>query len=692
MDIYLKNLTCPNCTSIIELSVKKRAEIEISDYNFATKIMSVTFREDADKDSFVKWLSSLVLSLEPDVEVQVLSGNEKQPRPAGGEAKPLKEALTENLPVLAGAAAGLTAFFVSGTLSTVLFLISYLLIGGDVLLAAARNILRGRIFDENFLMSAATIGALFLGDFIEAVAVMLFYKIGEGLSEYAQNRTLRSIDALLALKVSTAYVINGNELTEIDCSEVAVGDLLLIRTGEQVPVDSVVVSGSAYMDTKSITGEPVPVEITEGDMVYAGYVSTDAVITVRAAAVYDDSMISKIIQLTRDAAKNKSRTEKFITRFARYYTPAVVLLALLISTVPPLLGYGVFAEWLKRGMVFLVISCPCALVLSVPLGYFAGIGAASRNGILFKGSNCIESFSSAETAVFDKTGTLTEGDLYVSAVYAPGDEEELKRYLYIAESGSSHPIARAIKDEFECEIDLSLLQSCRELPGRGIEAVYDSVSIKAGTAAFAGNGNVREEDGTMVYASADGRYLGCIKLSDRIKPGAKEALAQLKAAGIKRTVMLSGDSDASARQAGEQVGIDEIYAQLLPEDKLNVYKSLKAEGSRLYIGDGINDAPVLAAADIGIAMGAVGSDAAVEAADVVIMRDNLDALADAVRLSKYTKKIIFQNICFVLAVKLFFLLLGALGAASMGQAVFADVGTSLIAVLNVMRILKRKSF
>ena len=692
MDIYLKNLTCPNCTSVIELSVKKRADIETSAYNFATKIMSVTFREDADRDGFVKWLKDFVSALEPDVEVQVLGSDEKQPRPAGGEAKPLKQVLIENLPVMAGAAAGLAAFLVSGTLSTVLFLISYLLIGGDVLMAAARNILRGRVFDENFLMSAATIGALFLGDFVEANAVMLFYKIGESLSEYAQNRTLRSIDALLALKVSTAYRIDGNELTETDCSEVAVGDLLLIRTGEQVPVDSVVVSGTAYMDTRPITGEPVPVEITEGDMVYAGYVSTDAVITVRAIAAYDDSMISKIIQMTRDAAQNKSRTEKFITRFARYYTPAVVLLALVIAAAPPLLGYGTYAEWLKRGLVFLVISCPCALVLSVPLGYFAGIGAASRNGILFKGSNCIESFSSAEIAVFDKTGTLTEADLYVSAIYASGDEEELKRYLYIAESGSSHPIAQAIKEEFECDIDLSLIQSCRELPGRGVEALYDGIEIKAGTAAFAGSGNVSEEDGTMVYVSAGEKYLGWIQLSDRIKPGAKEALEQLKAAGIKRTVMLSGDSEVSARRAGEEIGIDEVYAQLLPEDKLNVYKNLKAEGSRLYVGDGINDAPVLAAADIGIAMGAAGSDAAVEAADVVIMRDNLDALADAVRLSKYTKMIIFQNIGFVLAVKLFFLLLGAFGAASMGEAVFADVGTSLIAVLNTMRILKKKTF
>ncbi len=594
------------------------------------------------------------------------------------------------------------------------FLVPYAIIGWRVLWKAARNILHGQIFDENFLMALATIGAFATGEYPEAVFVMLFYRVGELFEELAVGKSRASITSLLEIRPDTAHVERYGETVTVDPAEVAVGEIILVRPGERVPLDGVIVEGETTLDTAALTGESLPREATPGDTLVSGCVNQSGLVRVRVSKPYSESTVAKILELVENAGEHKSRSEHFITRFARYYTPAVVIAAVLLAAIPPLfLGISnasVWRDWISRALSFLVISCPCALVISVPLSFFGGIGGASRRGILMKGSGYLEALASCDTVVFDKTGTLTEGHFSVSGVIpAPGfTADEILRYAATAEQFSTHPIARALVAAAEpaplaCDV---IDTSVEELAGYGVSAL---VRINANTSRVAvGNARLMEQTGalipdslrkpagTFVFISVDEQFAGLITIADTVKADAAEGIAELRAVGIRRTVMLSGDSDAIARSVASELGLDDIHAELLPADKVTCLESIlnapdrcgRSDRRVAYVGDGINDAPVLARADIGIAMGAMGSDAAIEAADVVLMDDRLTALPLAIRISRKTLRIVRENIVFALAVKAIVLILSALGIANLWLAVFADVGVAVLAILNAMRAMR----
>ena len=697
MEMKLEGLGCPVCSKKILDEISQSEEVKNADFDIVSQELSLDFKNDVDMHAFRDKVEKIVHYYEPDVLVR-LNVDEDETEESTEEQQGFRKAIKSNLSEIIGTAIFIFSviakqFDYFGTNEFIwlgVFVFAYVLVGGDILLKSAKNIRRGKIFDENFLMSIATIGAFFLGDYIEGVAVMLFYKVGEYLSDYAQDKSIRSINSLLKLKVPFANLITENGTKKIRSEEVRVGDKLLIKAGEQIPVDSTIITGSAFVDTKSITGEPIEKRFTEGDVVYGGYIVSDGPITIEATKIFQDSMVAKIIYLTKEASKNKAKTEKFITKFASYYTPAVVGIAVLISVIPVLFGMGAFAVWFKRGLIFLVISCPCALVLSVPLGYFAGIGAASKNGILVKGANYMETLTQVKTAVFDKTGTLTKGNFSVQDVIVKKSEkEELLAYFAAAEHYSNHPIARAIIEYTKQSIDEKDITDYKEYAGKGVSLVYKDKKIMAGNAAFTGLSEDESVYGyTVVYLKVDSLLAGYCILSDEIKPDTKQAIQDLRRLGVQKTVMLTGDNYAAANQIANTIGIDEVKADLLPDGKVAAYQQIETEGKVLFVGDGINDAPALALADVGISMGALGSDAAIEAADIVIMTDNLNELVKSIKLSNFTKKIIMQNIGFVLAFKVFVMFLGVLGVATMGEAVFADVGTALLATLNSMRILK----
>lgn len=591
---------------------------------------------------------------------------------------------------------------VRGILKLALYLIPYAVIGGTVLLKAARNILHGQIFDENFLMALATVGAFGVGEYPEAVFVMLFYQVGELFESIAVGKSRRSITDLMDLRPDYANVERNGDTVTVSPEEVSVGDTLIVRPGEKIPLDGTVIDGSTSINTTALTGEPAPRDVSEGDTVISGCVNISGLIRVRADKPYGESTASKILELAESSAANKSRAESFITKFAKYYTPAVVIGALLVAVVPPIF-YGNFAEWIHRALSFLVISCPCALVISVPLSFFAGMGGASKNGILIKGSVYLEQLASCGVAVFDKTGTLTEGSFKVTKISPETvSEEELLELSAIAECYSNHPISISLKEAYGKEVDSSRITDVEELAGRGVAAVVD------GRTMWVGNGrlmneigvvqNAPETDGTVVHAatSTEGgvKYLGYILISDSIKTGSLEAISELKAFGVKKTVMLTGDARSAADRTAAQLSIDEAHAELLPSDKVELVEKLLSSDDRggrlIFVGDGVNDAPVLTRADVGVAMGALGSDAAIESADVIIMDDDLRRLALAVRIARNTLGIVKQNIVFSLLVKLAVLILTAVGICSMWEAVFADVGVMVIAVMNAMRAMNPK--
>lgn len=591
---------------------------------------------------------------------------------------------------------------VRGILKLALYLIPYAVIGGTVLLKAARNILHGQIFDENFLMALATVGAFGVGEYPEAVFVMLFYQVGELFESIAVGKSRRSITDLMDLRPDYANVERNGDTVTVSPEEVSVGDTLIVRPGEKIPLDGTVIDGSTSINTTALTGEPAPRDVSEGDTVISGCVNISGLIRVRADKPYGESTASKILELAESSAANKSRAESFITKFAKYYTPAVVIGALLVAVVPPIF-YGNFAEWIHRALSFLVISCPCALVISVPLSFFAGMGGASKNGILIKGSVYLEQLASCGVAVFDKTGTLTEGSFKVTKISPETvSEEELLELSAIAECYSNHPISISLKEAYGKEVDSSRITDVEELAGRGVAAVVD------GRTMWVGNGrlmneigvvqNAPETDGTVVHAatSTEGgvKYLGYILISDSIKTGSLEAISELKALGVKKTVMLTGDARSAADRTAAQLSIDEAHAELLPSDKVELVEKLLSSDDRggrlIFVGDGVNDAPVLTRADVGVAMGALGSDAAIESADVIIMDDDLRRLALAVRIARNTLGIVKQNIVFSLLVKLAVLILTAVGICSMWEAVFADVGVMVIAVMNAMRAMNPK--
>jgi Cd2+/Zn2+-exporting ATPase len=616
--------------------------------------------------------------------------------------------LTENqkalIKILIGAAVYATAIItrVEGSLlSLAAFLVAYFIIGGNVLLRAGRNILRGKVFDENFLMAIATIGAFIVGDFAEAVAVMLFYQVGELFQDFAVNQSRESIASLMNIRPDYANVQRGDALEKVDPDEVKVGETIVIKPGERVPLDAVVLSGSSSVDTSALTGESLPRDVDEGDTLLSGCINISGLVTARVTKEYGESTVSKILDLVENATNKKSKSENFITKFAGYYTPVVVIIAVLLAVIPPLFVPGqLFREWIYRGLIFLVISCPCALVISIPLSFFGGIGGASRRGILVKGGNYLEALSETEIVVFDKTGTLTKGSFRVQKVEPRGlTAEALLETAALAESYSNHPISLSLRKAYGKEIDAARIASVEELSGHGVTAIVDGAKIAAGNAKLMRKLNIAFEQpdvaGTLVHVAKDGTYIGYIVIADEVKEDANRAICELKEAGIRRTVMLTGDSKRIGEQVAQELGIDEVYAELLPADKVAKVEELFAgkspHGKLAFVGDGINDAPVLARADIGIAMGGLGSDAAIEAADIVIMTDEPSKIATAIRVSKKTLRIVKQNITFALIVKGVVLLLGAVGIASMWAAIFADVGVAMLAILNAIRMLNVKS-
>lgn len=589
--------------------------------------------------------------------------------------------------------------FLSGLQRLVLFLIPYFIVGWDVLWKAVRNIAHGQVFDENFLMSLATVGALVLGEYAEAVGVMLFYQVGELFQSCAVGKSRRSIAALMDIRPDVANVERDGEIREVAPEEVAVGETIVVRPGEKVPLDGVVLEGSSAVDTAALTGESVPRDVTVGGELLSGCVNLTGLLKARVTKEFGQSTVARILDLVENASSKKARAENFITRFARYYTPAVVFGALALAVIPSLVTHD-WATWVSRALIFLVVSCPCALVISIPLSFFGGIGGASRRGILVKGGNYLELLANAGVVVFDKTGTLTKGVFAVSEVHPVGvSEDRLLELAALAEQFSSHPIAQSLRTAWGGECDPGRVAEVREIAGKGVRAVVDGREVLAGNRKLMASlpGWTEEtaasgEAGTAVYVAADRRYIGYVTVADQIKENAPKALADLKAAGVRKTVMLTGDSEAVGQAVGARLGIDEVHAGLLPGDKVDQVEALLASKEPreqlVFVGDGINDAPVLSRADVGVAMGALGSDAAIEAADVVLMDDDLSKLAEAVAIARKCLRIVRQNIVFALGVKGLFLLLGAVGCANLWEAVFADVGVAVLAILNSSRMLK----
>ena len=589
---------------------------------------------------------------------------------------------------------------VTGWLELTLYLVPYALIGWDVLWRAVRNILNGQVFDENFLMAVATVGAFGCGEYPEAVAVMLFYQVGELFQSVAVARSRQSIAALMDIRPDYANVEREGQLVQVDPEEVAVGDLIVIKPGERVPLDGVVVDGTSSLDTAALTGESMPRDVAAGQDVVSGCVNLTGLLRVKVSKPFGESTVSKILDLVENSASKKAKAENFITKFARYYTPAVVFAALALAVLPPLLGMGPFTMWLQRALIFLVVSCPCALVISIPLSFFGGIGGASKQGILVKGGNYLEALANTGVVVFDKTGTLTKGTFAVTQVRPVGmTEEELLTLAALAERFSDHPISRSIRAAAPQDLDPERATSAEEIAGHGVKAVVDGMTVWAGNAKLMKLAGARCEKtgvqvGTVIHVALEDHYAGCIVVADQVKDSSARALRDLKAVGVRKTVMLTGDAPAVGEAVGRELGIDQVHAGLLPGDKVDRVEQLLAEkkpGEQLvFVGDGINDAPVLSRADIGVAMGAMGSDAAIEAADIVLMDDDLSKLPVAVGIARKTLKIVRQNIVFALGVKFLVLALSAVGLANMWMAVFADVGVSVIAILNASRMLKVK--
>ena len=582
----------------------------------------------------------------------------------------------------------------------VLYLIPYGIIGWDVLWRAIRNIKNGQVFDENFLMSVATVGAFGCGEYPEAVAVMLFYQVGELFQSVAVDRSRKSISALMDIRPDYANMERNGELVQVDPEEVSVGDVIVVKAGERVPLDGTVLEGTSSLDTAALTGESLPRDVQAGDEVVSGCVNLTGLLHVKVNKPFGESTVAKILDLVENSSSKKAKAENFITKFARYYTPTVVFAALALAALPPLLGMGPWLMWVQRALNFLVVSCPCALVISIPLSFFGGIGGASKQGILVKGGNYLEALAQAGIVVFDKTGTLTKGTFEVTAVHPQQvGEGELLELAALAERFSDHPISRSIQAACQSAPDPNRVTDAKEIAGHGVRAVVDGKTVLAGNQKLMDQFHIPFEDachhvGTIIHVAVDGVYMGHIVISDQVKEGAKETLRDLKAAGMRKTVMLTGDSQAVGQAVARQLGLDEVHAELLPGDKVDqVERLLQSKGPKeqlVFVGDGINDAPVLSRADIGVAMGAMGSDAAIEAADIVLMDDDLKKLPVAVRIARKTLRIVRENIVFALTVKFLVLILSAVGVANMWWAVFADVGVSVIAILNSMRMLNAK--
>lgn len=688
LQLTLEGLNCANCARKIEEKVGKMEGVKESNLNFTTTTLNVKLERKVKEEHAINEIKKIVEALEPHVKVEKKVSGKTNVQKAKFEVKPT---------LIIGTILYLIAVIgdFKGALALILFVASYLLIGGKVVLTAIKNIARGQLFDENFLMTVATIGAFSISEYSEAVAVMLFYEIGETIQGYAVNKSRSSISSLMDIRADYANIIIDGKEKKVSPETVKVEDIILVKPGEKIPLDGIVVEGESFVDTSALTGESVPRKIAVNDEILSGGINTNGVLKVKVTKKFGESTVSRILEMVENAANKKANTEKFITKFAKVYTPIVVALAILIAVVPSIfIKDALFSTWLYRALVFLVVSCPCALVVSVPLGFFAGIGGASKKGVLVKGSNYLELLKDLETVVFDKTGTLTEGVFTVTEINTNNiQKEKLIEVAAMAESFSNHPIAISIIKEYGKEIDKEVIKEYEEIAGHGIKAVINNEEVLIGNAKLMNQFNISYNEvdsiGTVVYCAINGEFKGSIVISDKIKENAAEALINLKAAGVKKTVMLTGDNKKTAEKVGEKVNIDEVHSELLPLGKVKeVEKLLKASnknGRLAFVGDGVNDAPVLARADIGIAMGGIGSDAAIEAADVVLMKDDINALVDAINVSKKTNKILWQNIIFALGIKVIVMVLGTFGIANMWTAVFADVGVTIIAIINSTR-------
>ena len=701
----LKGLDCPNCSAKIEKEVGELEGVALSEVNLMKQTLTVSMDHNKSA-SMLDMVTTIVHSHEPDVEVSEqkadtsVAPDKKEKTPVySDDDKKLTIRLISGA-VIYAVGMGLTLFgHVSLPVELGVLIVAYIILGWDVVWQAVKNITRGQIFDEHFLMSLSTIGAFAIGEYPEAVAVMLFYQVGEFFQSLAVKRSRKSISDLMDIRPDSATVRRNGELVVVAPETVSIGELIVVKPGEKIPLDGIVTEGESMLDTRALTGESVPRSIRKGEEALSGCVNQSGVLTIKVTKSFGESTVTKIIDLVENASSRKAPTENFITTFARYYTPIVVGMAAILAIIPPVILGGGWSEWLRRGFVFLIVSCPCALVISIPLTFFGGIGAASKRGVLVKGSNYLEALNKVSVVVFDKTGTLTKGvfkvvDITVEFGFT---KEQVLEYAAQAESYSNHPIAKSIQEAFGKTIDQSVLSGYEEISGHGIRVLIGGKRVLAGNSKLMDSEKVSyaacQSAGTKVYIAVDGRYAGCIVIADEVKDDSQNAIASLKKIGVEKTVMLTGDDEKIGKAVAEQLGLDEYYAQLLPDQKVEKLEYLdqhKTKGSKLaFVGDGINDAPVLARADVGIAMGGLGSDAAIEAADVVLMTDEPSKLVDAIDVAKATKRIVMQNIIIALGIKSVFLILGALGIAGMWEAVFGDVGVTIIAVLNAMRILKK---
>ena len=702
-EILLQGLCCGNCAAKIERESNNIDGVKSAVVDFVSTKLIMEIDNPSKQNTIIETVKEIVKRIEPDVNVIVPEGNDKlliskneEEDEESNKGEIIKLVISA---VIFGIA---TAFKFSFALELVLYLISYILVGGEVVLRALKNIARGQVFDENFLMGVATIGAFAIGQYPEGVAVMLFYQVGELFQDMAVNHSRKSISALMDIRPDFANLKMGNEIKKVSPEAVSVGDIIVVKPGEKVPLDGKVIDGSSMLDTSALTGESVPREVVVGDNILGGVINKNGLLTIEVEKEFGNSTIAKILDLVQNASSKKAPTENFITKFARYYTPIVVFSALALAIIPPLVIDGAtFSEWTYRALAFLVVSCPCALVVSIPLGFFGGIGGASKNGILVKGGNYLEALNNVEIVVFDKTGTLTKGVFKVTEV-KPQDnisKDELISFAAYAESYSNHPIATSILSAYGKEIVKSSVGNYEEISGYGVKVVFDGKEVLAGNYKLMNKENILYEQvetiGTVVHIAVDKKYAGYIVISDEVKDDSAKAIKALKAIGVKKIVMLTGDNKTVGTKVAKQLGLDEVYTELLPDQKVEKLELLDKEkspkGKLVFVGDGINDAPVLARADIGIAMGGVGSDAAIEAADVVIMTDEPSKIAVSIKIAKKTRTIVMQNIFFALGVKLILLVFIALGMGTMWEAVFGDVGVTVLAVLNSMRAIKTEN-
>lgn len=719
--LILEGLNCANCANKIEARVNNLENVIEASLNFSVSKLLIKFNENIEKATIIDSVKKIVKELEPDVVVKE-DGKEKQIKDiknhehqhCDGECCRHDEGqvldteneqgyepgfLKKNWSLLLGIVLYATALIFKDKeyINLILFLVAYILVGGKVVMTALRNITRGQVFDENFLMTIATLGAFIIGEYPEAVAVMIFYEVGELFQSYAVNRSRKSITSLMDLRSDYANLLTESGEKRIDPEDVNIDDIIVVKPGERVPLDGILIDGICSLDTSALTGESIPRDVQINDEILSGTINLNSVIKVKVTKVFGESTISRILEMVENAGNKKAHTEKFITKFCKYYTPIVVFSAVAIAIIPAfVIKDANFSTWIYRALSFLVVSCPCALVVSVPLGLFSGIGGASRKGILVKGGNYLEALKDVDIVVFDKTGTLTKGSFKVSEVNVYNiSKDRLIEIAALGESFSNHPIAQSIVKEYNKEIDKSRIKNYTELSGHGIKAEIDEEEVLLGNFKLMKKYNIECKEtqsvGTVVYVAISEKCVGSIVIEDAIKEDSKEAVKRLKNLGIRKVVMLTGDNKKVAEKVGNELEIDEIYGELLPGDKVGKVEELLNNNSNnklVFVGDGINDAPVLARADIGVAMGGIGSDAAIEAADVVLMKDSINSLADAIVIGRKTNKILWQNIIFSLVIKVGVLILISFGMSSMWEAVFADVGVTLIAVLNSMRALK----